>query len=71
MLSTQEQTQAASNKIPITYTFKSAVRDLNVYMTFKNFDKTDVRKYKIMVNALPKPVKAQIEMNSPARETVI
>lgn len=40
-------------------------------MTLKNSDKTDVRKYKILVNALPKPIKAQIEMNCSARENVI
>jgi hypothetical protein len=64
-------TTQGSNKIPITYMFKNAVRDLVVYMTLKNADKTDVRKYRILINALPKPVKAVMEMVCPAREQVV
>jgi hypothetical protein len=37
----------------------------------KNADKTDVRRYKITVTSLPKPVKADIEMSCPAREQVV
>lgn len=71
MQSTADGTTQTSNKIPLTYQFKNPVKDLVVYMTLKNTDKTDVRKYKIMVNALPKPVKAAIEMVCPAREQVV
>jgi len=39
-----------------------------MYMTLRNSDRTDVRKYKITVNALPKPTKAVMEMLCPARE---
>lgn len=39
-------------------------------LTMKNADKTDVRRYKILVNALPKPTKAILEMVCPARESL-
>jgi hypothetical protein len=61
----------STNKIPLTFTFKNSVKDMVIIMTLKNNDKTDVRRYKILVNALPKPVKAVIEFICPARETVV
>lgn len=61
----------APNKIPITYFFKNSIKELVIFMTLKNADKTDVRKYRMIVNALPKPVKATMEMQCPARETLI
>ena len=39
-------------------------------ITLKNLDKTDVRRYKLLVNPLPKPVKAALEFKVPAREVI-
>ena len=64
-------TNAGTNKIPITYFFKNSIKELVIFMTLKNADRTDVRKYRMIVNVLPKPVKAIMEMQCPARETMI
>lgn len=64
-------TNPNSNKMPITFFFKNAVKELTVYMTLRNLDKTDVRKYRVVINCLPKPIKAQMEMMCPARESVV
>jgi hypothetical protein len=46
------------NKMPLTFTFKNPVREMPIIMTLRSSDKTDVRRYKLMVTALPKPTKA-------------
>ena len=56
MMSTAEATATSTtNKLPITYSFKNPIKEMVVIMTLKNQDKTDVRRYKITINALPKP----------------
>jgi hypothetical protein len=62
--------QAGSNKLPITFNFKQPVKEMVAILTLRNLEKTDVRRYKIIVNALPKPTKAVIEMSCPAKETL-
>lgn len=46
------------NKMPLTFTFKNPVKEMPIIMTLRSSDKTDVRRYKLMVTALPKPTKA-------------
>lgn len=57
--------------MPITFSFKNSVKEMGIIMTMKNSDRTDVRRYKIIVNALPKPTKAVMEMQCSAKETII
>lgn len=42
------------NKMPLTFTFKNPVKDMPIIITLRSSDKTDVRRYKIVVTALPK-----------------
>lgn len=44
--------------MPLTFTFKNPVKEMPIIMTLRSSDKTDVRRYKLMVTALPKPTKA-------------
>lgn len=46
------------NKMPLQFLFKNPVKDMPIIMTLRSNDKTDVRRYKFLVTALPKPTKA-------------
>lgn len=71
MEGTTNQPTLGQNKLPITFSFKNSVKEMAIIMTMKNFDRTDVRRYKIIVNALPKPTKAIMEMQCSAKEVII
>ncbi|CAD8092149.1 unnamed protein product [Paramecium primaurelia] len=59
------------NKMPLQFLFKNPVKDMPIIMTLRSNDKTDVRRYKFLVTALPKPTKAQMEMKCPSRESIV
>jgi len=51
--------------------FKNPYKDYRVMLVLRNANRTDVRRYKLQVTALPKPVKATLEMTAPAKEVVV
>ena len=71
LASTAAEATQPLNRIPITFAFKQPVKDLVCTLTMRNSDRTDVRRYRVTVNALPKPIKAVIEIACPARETIV
>ncbi|EGR31281.1 hypothetical protein IMG5_114390, partial [Ichthyophthirius multifiliis] len=69
--STQGQIELETNVLPFNFQFKNPFKDYIAYITIKNIQKTDVRKFKLVTTALPKPVKALLEMTAPARECIM
>ena len=77
---TEEQEDAASkilnksdeakNRLGFVMNFKTACKDYMSLFTLMNETKTDVRRLRVQVTSLPKPVKAILEMTAPAREVV-
>ncbi len=59
------------NKMPLTFSFKNPVKEMPIIMTLRSADKTDVRRCKLLVTALPKQTKAQMEMKCPSREVLV
>lgn len=59
------------NSMPITFMFKNPFRDYRANIVLRNANRTDVRRYRLMITALPKPVKATLEMTAPAKEVVV
>lgn len=64
-------TQEDQNIFTFTFHFRAAVKDYICLVTLMNENKTDVRRLRLTVTSLPKPVKATIFMKVPARETVV
>jgi hypothetical protein len=64
-------TNVAENPLNILLAFKTAVKDFIQYFTLINQERTDVRRIRVTVTAIPKPVRATIEMTCPARETLV
>jgi len=50
--------------------FKTAVKDYMAHFMLMNETKTDVRRIRVQVTSLPKPIKAILEMVAPSRETI-
>lgn len=55
------------NKLPLAYNCKNPVLDYSVIVTLMNAEKTDVRRYRLLMTVQPKPLKAILEMTTPAR----
>jgi len=47
-----------TNMIPITFFFKNPFKDYVGNLVIKNQQLTDVRRFRIVVSAVPKPVRA-------------
>ncbi|EAR97253.2 flagellar associated protein (macronuclear) [Tetrahymena thermophila SB210] len=60
-----------TNHLPLNFFFKNPFKDYISNIVIKNQQKTDVRRFKVVVTALPKAVKATLEMTAPARECVM
>lgn len=58
------------NKIPFTIVCKNPVYEFSTYVLVSNKSKTDVRRYRVVFTIQPKPLKAILEMNVPARSEV-
>ena len=58
------------NKIPFTIVCKNPVYQFTTFVLVYNKFKTDVRRYKVVFTVQPKPLKAILEMNVPARSEV-
>ena len=57
----------ASNKLPINLLYKYPVQNQPATVMLFNPSRTDVRMYNLEVTVMPKKVKAQLEMKTPAR----
>ena len=51
--------------------FKQPIKDYVADITLKNATKTDIRRYRLCITSISKPVKALIEMVAPAKELII
>lgn len=63
----KEEIVDSDNKIPFTIVCKNPVYEFSTYILLSNKSKTDVRRYKVIFTVQPKPLKAVLEMNVPAR----
>lgn len=66
----EEEVVSSENKIPLTFVCKNPVYEFNTIVTLRNAEKTDVRRYRLVITVQPKPLKAILEMNVPARSEV-
>lgn len=57
----------SDNKIPLTFVCKNPVYEYNTIITLRNPEKTDIRRYRLVLTVQPKPLRAILEMNVPAR----
>ncbi|KAL4498636.1 hypothetical protein ABPG72_019754 [Tetrahymena utriculariae] len=57
------------NKYPFQFLFKQPVKDYKFNLTFKNAQKTDIRRYRCEITVFPKPIKATLEFRVPARHS--
>lgn len=55
------------NKIPFTVVCKNPVYEFTTFILVSNKSKTDIRRFKVIFTIQPKPLKAILEMNVPAR----
>lgn len=55
----------------LMFNFKIPCREYTCNITLKNPEKCDIRRYKLVVASLPKPIKASLEMMVAAREFII
>jgi hypothetical protein len=51
--------------------FKTLLKDAYIDLILINSHKTDVRRIKVCINVVPKPVKLAFEMVAPARTQVV
>ena len=58
------------NKLPLTIICKNPVYEFTTYILISNKTKTDIRRFRIIFTIQPKPLKAILEMNVPARGEV-
>ncbi len=61
---------SSENKVPLTFVCKNPVYEFNTIITLRNAEKTDIRRYRLVITVQPKPLKAILEMNVPARSEV-
>ncbi|CAD8050766.1 unnamed protein product [Paramecium sonneborni] len=69
----QQQLQKSDEKqnlIQFSMNFKTAVKDYLSHFMLVNETKTDVRRFRIQITSLPKPIMVTLEMTIPAREIV-
>jgi hypothetical protein len=55
---------SGNNRLPLDLLFKTALTQ-SVQLVLRSMDGSDVRVYKIAINAIPKPVKGNIQMRCP------
>jgi hypothetical protein len=58
-------------KLKVDMQFKALLKDACLDLILTNHNKTDVRRFKVCINVIPKPIKLAIEMVAPARSQVI
>jgi hypothetical protein len=63
----REDIVPVENKIPFSIVCKNPVYEFTTYVLVSNKSKTDVRRYRVIFTIQPKPLKAILEMNVPAR----
>ena len=61
-------TLPADNKLALDFTFKQPTTNYTCNLLMRNEDKSDIRIYKIIVTAAPKPIRGILEMKCPAGE---
>lgn len=59
------------NSMYLNFSFKMPTKEYTCFITLRNPEKYDIRRYKLVVTSLPKPIKARLELTAAAKETVI
>ncbi|KAL4497051.1 hypothetical protein ABPG72_002207 [Tetrahymena utriculariae] len=67
----QEVEGVEKNSMYLNFNFKIPFKEYTANITLRNPEKYDIRRYKLVVTSLPKPVKAALEFTAAAKETVV
>ena len=65
-----EDSHATLKKIGLEVNMKIPVKDAVLFLTMKNSSNTDIRRYKLILNSIYKPLRYELEMRIPINQSI-
>lgn len=66
----EDELKAVPKKVSLDVNMKMPVKDAALYLLMKNTSGNDIRRYKILINSVYKPLRYELEMKIPVNQTI-